>query len=360
MAAERDTVDRLIAHLARRARRRDLRGPHPRRHPRRPVRRAGRERRRRLRADLDASARISIVYDEARPRAGRRAHRRDASGSATRSRCKLVEAAPLAGALRFELSARALSIWNRPAQARACRRLAESAPAQALQKASKGGTAATHPFDFRRFGTIFWACMKSSRKSPPTVRCQAARRLSGDVSRRALTLPALRRRPAFPPLPEGRRPLPSLQRGTASPPDRRRAALFHHPHRRPLCSVPLLIAFEAAFAPALWVPCRDLGAVTLAICLALLPVVKGAIVGLQWALYMHGFDPGAARGRRDGEGRAMWLAPLRSKCFPTGRRAITKGARSAPRWSRASAFPIRPRDAATAGARYVRRPSRNC
>jgi hypothetical protein len=27
------------------------------------------------------------------------------------------------------------------------------------------------------------------------------------------------------------------------------------------------------------------------LCLALLPIIKGAIVGLQWALYMHGFDP---------------------------------------------------------------------
>lgn len=26
--------------------------------------------------------------------------------------------------------------------------------------------------------------------------------------------------------------------------------------------------------------------------LALLPVTKGAVVGLQWARYMHGFDPG--------------------------------------------------------------------
>jgi hypothetical protein len=34
--------------------------------------------------------------------------------------------------------------------------------------------------------------------------------------------------------------------------------------------------------------------------LALLPRIKGAIVGLQWALYMHGFGepaPGAGRPR---------------------------------------------------------------
>jgi uncharacterized protein (DUF983 family) len=57
--------------------------------------------------------------------------------------------------------------------------------------------------------------------------------------------------------------------------------------------VPLLIAFEAAFRPALWVHAAIWVPVTLVLCLALLPVVKGAIVGLQWALYMHGFDPNA-------------------------------------------------------------------
>ena len=27
--------------------------------------------------------------------------------------------------------------------------------------------------------------------------------------------------------------------------------------------------------------------------LAVLPIIKGALVGLQWALLMHGFDPNA-------------------------------------------------------------------
>lgn len=40
----------------------------------------------------------------------------------------------------------------------------------------------------------------------------------------------------------------------------------------------------------IWTP------VTIALCMALLPVTKGAIVGLQWALRMHGFDPQAAPG----------------------------------------------------------------
>jgi len=55
--------------------------------------------------------------------------------------------------------------------------------------------------------------------------------------------------------------------------------------------VPLMLAFEVAFKPALWLHALIWGPATIALCLALLPVIKGAIVGLQWALYMHGFDP---------------------------------------------------------------------
>jgi uncharacterized protein (DUF983 family) len=55
--------------------------------------------------------------------------------------------------------------------------------------------------------------------------------------------------------------------------------------------VPMLLAFERAFTPALWVHVAVWLPVTLAMCLALLPMVKGAVVALQWAMYMHGFDP---------------------------------------------------------------------
>jgi uncharacterized protein (DUF983 family) len=57
--------------------------------------------------------------------------------------------------------------------------------------------------------------------------------------------------------------------------------------------MPLMLAFEAAFRPDLWVHVLVWGPATVALCLALLPVIKGSIVGLQWALYMHGFDPAA-------------------------------------------------------------------
>jgi hypothetical protein len=36
---------------------------------------------------------------------------------------------------------------------------------------------------------------------------------------------------------------------------------------------------------ALWLP------LTVLLALVLLPPIKGALVGLQWALLMHGFDP---------------------------------------------------------------------
>jgi uncharacterized protein (DUF983 family) len=57
--------------------------------------------------------------------------------------------------------------------------------------------------------------------------------------------------------------------------------------------VPMLLGFEKAFAPPLWLHAAIWVPVTVALCLILLPIVKGAIVGLQWALYMHGFDPEA-------------------------------------------------------------------
>lgn len=62
--------------------------------------------------------------------------------------------------------------------------------------------------------------------------------------------------------------------------------------------VAALLAVETTFAPPLWVHWALWPAATLALVLWLLPRVKGAIVGLQWAHRMHGFgapDNGAAR-----------------------------------------------------------------
>lgn len=52
----------------------------------------------------------------------------------------------------------------------------------------------------------------------------------------------------------------------------------------------LLLAVENAFAPPLWLDYAIWPALTLGLVLWLLPRIKGAIVGLQWAWRMHGFD----------------------------------------------------------------------
>jgi uncharacterized protein (DUF983 family) len=55
--------------------------------------------------------------------------------------------------------------------------------------------------------------------------------------------------------------------------------------------VPLALSLELALSPAYWVHILLWGPLTVGLALALLPAVKGAIVALQWANYMHGFDP---------------------------------------------------------------------
>jgi uncharacterized protein (DUF983 family) len=55
--------------------------------------------------------------------------------------------------------------------------------------------------------------------------------------------------------------------------------------------VGLVLAVEIAYRPALWVHAALWLPLTVILTLVLLPMVKGALVGLQWALRMHGFDP---------------------------------------------------------------------
>jgi uncharacterized protein (DUF983 family) len=55
--------------------------------------------------------------------------------------------------------------------------------------------------------------------------------------------------------------------------------------------VSLLLAVEMAYRPPLWLHAALLLPLTVLLALLLLPPIKGAIVGLQWALLMHGFDP---------------------------------------------------------------------
>jgi uncharacterized protein (DUF983 family) len=50
-----------------------------------------------------------------------------------------------------------------------------------------------------------------------------------------------------------------------------------------------VLSLERAFSPATWVHALVWLPLTLMLSLSLLPRVKGALVGLQWALRMHGF-----------------------------------------------------------------------
>ena len=54
--------------------------------------------------------------------------------------------------------------------------------------------------------------------------------------------------------------------------------------------VPLVLVVEKLWAPPLLLHFTLWTLVTLALTFALMPAVKGAVVGLQWALRMHGFD----------------------------------------------------------------------
>ena len=53
-----------------------------------------------------------------------------------------------------------------------------------------------------------------------------------------------------------------------------------------------VLSVEQAFAPETWVQLAVWLPMTLVMSLALLPLVKGTLVGLQWALRMHGFGKG--------------------------------------------------------------------
>ena len=55
--------------------------------------------------------------------------------------------------------------------------------------------------------------------------------------------------------------------------------------------VGLLLAVEIAYQPPLWLHAAIWLPLTVILALILLPPIKGALVGLQWALLMHGFDP---------------------------------------------------------------------
>ena len=68
--------------------------------------------------------------------------------------------------------------------------------------------------------------------------------------------------------------------------------------------VPAILAVETAYAPPVWLQLAVWLPVTLFASLALLQPTKGAIVGLQWQIGMHGFE--GSKLRRE----ASQLAPV--------------------------------------------------
>jgi uncharacterized protein (DUF983 family) len=61
--------------------------------------------------------------------------------------------------------------------------------------------------------------------------------------------------------------------------------------------VPLALTLEMAYEPPIWLQFAVWLPLALLLSLVLLPRVKGAIVGLQWALRMHGFGTSAVAER---------------------------------------------------------------
>jgi len=57
--------------------------------------------------------------------------------------------------------------------------------------------------------------------------------------------------------------------------------------------VGLVLAVEMAYRPPLWLHAAMWLPLTVILALIALPPIKGALVALEWALLMHGFDPQA-------------------------------------------------------------------
>src|SRR5215475_1312286 len=60
--------------------------------------------------------------------------------------------------------------------------------------------------------------------------------------------------------------------------------------------VPIALSIETNYSPAVWLQLAIYLPLTFVMSLALLQPVKGTVVGLQWALKMHGFDDNPPRG----------------------------------------------------------------
>jgi uncharacterized protein (DUF983 family) len=65
--------------------------------------------------------------------------------------------------------------------------------------------------------------------------------------------------------------------------------------------VPLVLIVEIAWSPPYWLHAAIWLPLTAGLAIGLLQPIKGAIVGWQWANYMHGFDPNAEGNVADGD-----------------------------------------------------------
>jgi len=63
--------------------------------------------------------------------------------------------------------------------------------------------------------------------------------------------------------------------------------------------VPMLMWLELRYQPELWIHFVLWLPLTLIMSLVMLPPIKGAVVGYQWALRMHGFDEHSAEADED-------------------------------------------------------------
>ena len=77
-----------------------------------------------------------------------------------------------------------------------------------------------------------------------------------------------------------------------------------------------ILPVERAFAPPLWLHAALWLPLTVGLALWFLPRVKGAIVGLQWAFYMHGFEA-AARGDGQPQSSPVAAPPARAELRPS-------------------------------------------
>ncbi len=269
MAAERDTIDRLIAdHLADRVGA-ELPGPHP------GVTRSG------LFVKLAETGADGFVpastlgndyfhYDERRHAlVGKRTGETYRLGDLVE--VKLVEAEPLAGALRFEILSEGR--YSKPSGTVPDFTAARMWPTGAASARHAEGN--DHGVEYRNRETF-------DPHQPRSI----GRRSNGAVGQ----VPSMRRGQDLRQVPQGQSDLRhcglelSHHRADDMPPYIVIMIVGH-------IVVGLNLAFEQGAEWPIWLHYAIWPALTVISALVLLQPVKGALVGYQWALKMHGFDP---------------------------------------------------------------------